>query len=110
MRGFRFWLPVIISLVLTPVCLLLGLASAGVGHGDYFLARILFPVTMISAVIFDSITIPFLILAVAQFPIYGVVLGTANVKSKLPRAAVGVVLAHLLAVAVCFLLTSENFS
>ena len=43
--------PLVASLVATPFFLLLGFASAGAGHGDYVLARILFPYTMLAAII-----------------------------------------------------------
>lgn len=110
MKGSRFWLPVVVLFVATPVCLFLGIASAGAGHGDYVLARILFPYTMLSAVAFDSITLPFTVMAVLQFPVYGVVLGAANVKSKLLPAMLGLLVLHCLTVLICFLLASENFS
>ena len=101
MRGSKFWLPVVSSVVVTPICLLLGVASGGGGHGDYLYAIILFPFTMLSALIFGSITIPFIALAVAQFPIYGILLGRANVRSKLPRVAILLLLTHALFVAAC---------
>jgi hypothetical protein len=110
MRGRKFWLPVVISLVATPICLLMGIGSAGAGHGDYFLARILFPFTMLSAIIFDSITIPFLALAVAQFPIYGILLGRASVKSRLLPAAAAILITHALFVAACLFVPSGYFS
>lgn len=90
---------------------MIGLYSAGAGHGNYFVAKILFPFTMLSTVIFDSIRVPFLFLAVAQFPLYGVILGVANRKAIFVTSAIiGLAIMHLLAVAACFLLIDENFS
>lgn len=80
MRTRSFWIPVIVSLVVTPIALLLGVGSAGAGHGDYRLAMMLFPYTMLSTAVFESITVPFIALAIVQFPLYGVVLGYANQK------------------------------
>lgn len=82
MRTRSFWIPVIVSLVVTPIALLLGVGSAGAGHGDYRLAMMLFPYTMLSTAVFDSITVPFIALAIIQFPLYGVVLGYANQKGR----------------------------
>jgi hypothetical protein len=94
----------------TPFCLVFGMVSAGAGHGDYFFAKVLFPFTMLSATVFNSITFPFILLAIAQFPIYGIILGFANLKNKLIVSAIGLLVIHLLTFAVCFLLTGESFS
>ena len=53
----------------------LGLMSAGAGHGDYFLAKILFPYTLLSTAAFDRIEPPFMFLLI-QYPVYGVVIGS----------------------------------
>jgi hypothetical protein len=108
--GKKFWLPLIWFLAATPVCLFLGIASGGAGHGDYVLARVLFPATMLAAVLFaGSISAPLVALAVAQFPLYGIVLGAANVRGKMLHAAVTLIAAHLLFAAACFILPGESF-
>ena len=104
MKASEFWKPVIVSLVATPVFLLLGIASAGAGHGNYFLAIILFPFTMLSAVVFNSITTPFMLLAVAQFPLYGVSFGAARLRGKAVPLAIGLFVAHVAVATLCFLL------
>jgi hypothetical protein len=110
MKARRFWKPFIIFLAATPFCLLFAYASAGAGHGDYFFAKILFPFTMLSAVFFNSITMPFVLLAIAQFPIYGIIFGLANLKGKLDFSIAGVSVIHLLAIFTCFLSLAEKFS
>ncbi|MDQ3817399.1 MAG: hypothetical protein M3362_06880 [Acidobacteriota bacterium] len=80
------------------------------GHGDYFLAKLLFPFTMLSTIPFGSITVPFILLAVAQFPAYGVVLGRANEKGRFMPAACVVLAVHALAAATCLMWVGENFS
>lgn len=87
----------IVSLVLTPIALLLGVGSGGAGHGDYRLAMMLFPYTMLSTAIFDSITVPFIALAVIQFPLYGVALGYANQKARFGLVAILIGVVHGLA-------------
>jgi len=110
MRNPEFWKPVIISLVATPICLFLGIASGGAGHGSYFLPKVLFPYTMLSVIFFSSIAAPFILLAVIQIPLYGVVFGAAKAKDNfLPLAGV-ILIAHVLTVAACFLFIGESFS
>ncbi len=110
MKNFGFWKPVILSFVVTPIALLLGMASAGAGHGNYFLAKILFPYTMLSTFLFQSITDAFFMLAIVQFPLYGFLLAFASRMKKLGSLAIILAMVHILAVALCFLLVSENFS
>lgn len=78
MKSARFWTTITASILVTPVALLMALFSAGAGHGSYSIAKILFPYTMLSAF---PITEPFMVLAVIQFPIYGLILAF-SVKSE----------------------------
>jgi hypothetical protein len=110
MKSSKFWIPLVVSLFLTPVFLFLGLVSGGAGHGEYVLARILFPFTMLSTRIFGSIVTPFIVLAIIQFPLYGLVLGTANVRRKMLVFSAGLVVLHSLSAALCFFVVGENFS
>ena len=110
MAGGKFWRPLICFLAATPVCLLLGIVSGGAGHGDYVLARILFPFTMLAASLPGSVTAPLAALAVAQYPLYGIVLGAANVKGRLERAALVLFAAHAFCAVACFVVPDEGFS
>lgn len=109
MKVPAFWTPMIISLLATPICLFLGIASAGAGHGNYFLAKLLFPFTMLSTVPLGLITTPFILLALAQFPVYGMILGHANEKGRFMRVASVVLLIHALTAAACLRLIGGNF-
>ena len=100
----------IASLIVTPIALLLGVGSAGAGHGDYHLAMILFPYTLLSTALFDSITPPFVILAVIQFPLYGFVLGYANEKGRLVSTAILLCVVHGIALTAMLLLANRNLS
>ena len=82
MKSSRPFLSLVIALVITPVFLCAAVASAGAGHGHYLWAKILFPFTMLSARVFGSITVPFIALAIVQFPLYGLILAIANVKGR----------------------------
>ena len=96
----------IASLIVMPIALLLGVGSAGAGHGDYRLAMILFPYTLLSTSVFDSITPPFIILAIIQFPIYGVALGYANEKRRLLSISIVLCVVHGIAVAAMLLVAN----
>jgi hypothetical protein len=85
------------------------LGSAGGGHGDYRLAMMLFPYTMLSALIFDSITVPFIALAIIQFPLYGVAPGYANQKERFGWVAILLGVVHGLAWIAMSSLANRNF-
>ena len=108
-KAREFTIPLIISLVATPLFLFAAAGAAGAGHGSYFLAKILFPFTMLSTVLFGSIIAPFIAIAFLQFPIYGLVLGRANVKGNIARWGARLMVIHVMAVLVCFLLVGESF-
>ena len=57
------------------VALGFAIAAAGAGHGTYIPAKLLFPFTMLSGVFGDSLTLPYLVVALVQFPLYGFILG-----------------------------------
>ena len=98
MNARRFWIPFAVFVGLTPIMLFIGLISSGVGHGDYFLAKILFPYTMLSTAAFDRVEPPFVFLTFIQYPVYGVVIGLANVRRKLLISGGVLAVIHVLAV------------
>ncbi len=110
MKTRQFLIPILTSLVATPPLLFAALAYTRAGHGSYFLAKILFPFTMLSTVLFRSIVAPFIVFAVLQFPLYGLLLGRANASGTFARWATGVLIVHLLAAMFCFVLIGENFA
>lgn len=81
--------------------LVVTIASAGAGHGDYVLARALFPFSMLLTLVEGSIGTLSMMVGLVQFPIYGALLVWAFVrKAWLP--AVAMVLLHLAAAITCF--------
>jgi hypothetical protein len=98
LRAPRFWIPVVVSLTATPVLLCAGVAPAGAGHGTYFPATLLFPFTMLSTTVIHSITFPFILLAIVQFPAYGIILGFANTKRLILPVASALLAIHALAI------------
>jgi hypothetical protein len=71
--GFLF------GLCVTPIAFLLALFSAGAGHGDYVLARLIYPVPMLATLLTDTtITGLSIGLAALQFPAYGAYVAQAG--------------------------------
>jgi hypothetical protein len=110
MRVSAFAAPFIACLIATPICLFLALLSGGAGHGDYLWAKILFPYPMLSTLIFESIAAPSIILAIIQFPLYGVALGLANRRQKIGHVAIALMIIHILAIIIFILIGNRNFS
>ena len=105
------------ALVSTPAALILAVVEAGAGHGSYFFARLFFPYTMLSTHAFGSITVPFMVLACLQTPLYGVLLAFAvNRNRKTPEwtalewTALAIFAAHGVAVILCFAFPMPYFS
>ncbi len=69
MMGAIFGKPLIIVILLTPVCLLLAIGSGGAGHGDHFYAKLLYPYTLLFVHVFDSMAIPSILSAVTPISI-----------------------------------------
>ena len=109
MRTYKFWLPFVCSLVLTPILLFVALISTGAGHGSYSLVKALFPYMMLSAAALGDIYFPFLFLPLFQFPAYGLVLGYANERGRFGRLAAILSAAHCVAAAAALLLSIENY-
>src|SRR5438874_193743 len=104
----KFWKPFALYCLLTPLCLLIGIASGGAGHGNYILAKLLFPFTMFSTIFFGSITEPFITLALIQYPAYGVISGFANRKNRLLLASAIVFTIHGVMAVVCLVVPDQN--
>jgi hypothetical protein len=70
-------------------------STGGGGRGGtYVPAMMLFPFTMLSALLFHSITVPFILLAIVQFPAYGIIAGFANSRGKVVPVALAVLAIH----------------
>jgi hypothetical protein len=62
----------LVGLAITPIAFLLALYSAGAGHGDYVLARLIYPIPMLATLLTNTtITGLSIGLAALQFPAYG---------------------------------------
>ncbi len=108
MRQKAQWLGFLVGLLLMPIAATLGVISAGAGHGNYFLAKVLFPFTMLSTFVLGSITAPFILVALAQFPIYGWVVGQ-SARHKTWTSSLAIALAHALAAMFNVIVRNPNF-
>jgi hypothetical protein len=89
--------------------LVLAVMSSGAGHGDYFAARLLYPVSILLTLVEGRIGVVSMAVGLLQFPAYGVLLGWAHVRGKhLPVAVVALV--HLIAAMACFSGLVPDFS
>jgi hypothetical protein len=109
MRSKAHIIGLVIGILVTPVLLGLAAFSGGAGHGDYLLARILFPVTMISTLVFGSITVPFIVLAVGQYPIYGWFIGSALRSSHRKLGLWLVLTVHMSTLTLNFVIPNASF-
>ncbi len=76
----------------------------GGGHGTYKPTIILFPFGMIGTSFQKSITLPFTILGIVQFPIYGYLLD--NIKKTMTKYFITLI--HFLLIILVFLTTNFN--
>lgn len=74
----------VVGVVITPITLFLAVASAGGGHGDYLLARLFYPASMLSTLLTSSISTVAIVGACLQFPIYGWLVGAGWQKARRP--------------------------
>lgn len=97
------WLPLLLTLLLTPPCLLIAMVSGGVGHGDYTPAILLFPYATLFLALYERFAgfalfaVSFAIgvlLAVIQFPVYGYVVSIYRWKGRTTAALVCLALLH----------------
>lgn len=92
------------------ISIVLSIYSAKSGHGSYFWAKLFFPFTMISTYFLFEITLPFIIIALVQFPIYGIVLDiTSNKKRRFLFASVSILVIHTVLFIYCLFVPSQSF-
>jgi hypothetical protein len=110
MNARRFWIPVAIFFSLTPFMWFLGLMSSGAGHGDYFLAKILFPYTLLAWQLFTSSREFFFVIAIIQYPAYGLLMGVANLYRKSLLFGLALAIVHSAFVAGSLYVANPYFS
>ncbi len=97
---------VLVGAAITPFAVGAAIESASAGHGDYLLAKLLFPYSMLlTRLTGDTITYPLIGLALIQFPLYGLVASLFNAA----RSAGSLLVLHVIGVFLCFSGLLSNF-
>ena len=95
------------GILINPLALWLAWTSARLGHGSYFWACALFPLPLLLMVaVGETLAIAqplILILAIFQFPAYGVILDYSAHKGHLPRGGIAILVAHSVGATLLFL-------
>ena len=108
-KSFR-GLATFLSVLATPLLLFMVVLAAGGGHGTYGLAKALFPWTMTSTAVTKSITQSFIVLGIAQYPLYGIILDFARATGRFKPAALTLLAAHFSAMMLAFSISNRSFT
>jgi hypothetical protein len=103
-------LATLLCLLFTPLAVFFVAIAAGGGHGTYYAAKMLFPWNMMSTALTQSITRLFVVLGIAQYPLYGIVLDAARAKGHFKPAALTLAAVHILAVILAFAMSNGAFT
>ena len=103
-------LATLLGVVVTPALLFLVVVAAGGGHGTYWLPKVLFPWTMMSTAVTKSITQPLIVLGIAQYPLYGIILDLARSNGRFKPASLTLLAAHFSALMLAFSISDRSFT
>jgi hypothetical protein len=98
--------PIIASLLLTAILLAVAAVSGGVGHGNYTLAIILFPYAAVAVVVLDHFfdsTVPMIIVATLQFPLYGTLISIGRGRVRERIVIIAILTLHAVAASIAVL-------
>ena len=96
----------LIGVAITPLALLAAISSADAGHGDFLLAKILFPYSLLlTRMTGDMINYPSIGLALLQFPLYGL----AITRFTAAKASISLLVVHAICALICFSGLLPNF-
>jgi hypothetical protein len=88
---------------------IVALAAGDGRHGSDLPAELLFPYTMLSRLVLGHVATPAVLVALAQYPLYGAALGAAKEAGRLRRSFVCVLVLHGLATLACVLAFKFKF-
>lgn len=106
---FLYQHPIITSLFLTVPLLAVAAVSGGVGHGKYTLAVALFPYAALAVVVLDHFfnsTIPMIIIATVQFPLYGTLITISRGRVSDRIVVIALLALHVVAASIAVLVVS----
>lgn len=102
--------PILLGVVITPLCYLLGMFLSAGGH-DYLFLNLLFPYAMLLRILFNDLAFYIGMAFIAfQYPLYGVVLALFRATGRYKMLVIGVALGHFFTIILClvFDLYREN--
>jgi hypothetical protein len=112
-RSRKFIILLLAGIAVMPIAIVLSVASGGGGHGNYVLARIFFPFSMLLTLIpSDARIAAIIIVSFVQYPIYGFALGRSAARSNVAFARTAMLIAalHAMAVVICFTGVLRSYS
>lgn len=95
--------------LLTPLLLIVAMFAMGAGHGSYKPAMGLFPFGMLGTIWQDSITLPFIIIAILQYPIYGFIIDKTLFAKRKKQIVLGLLLSHIVLAILVIKLSGVNW-
>jgi hypothetical protein len=95
-----------LGILVTPLAVVSGFASAGFGHGSYVAARIALPLACMFSGAYFGAAVVVSLLAFGQWPLYGLLIDKTSHKL---RAVACVLAVHALLCCWLFTKGSENF-
>lgn len=110
-RTINLYVGFVAGVLLTIPAVILAILSGGGGHGNYLWAKLLFPYSMVIPVLCGTtISVPLIMIAIIQYPIYGVIVGIqASLKMRI-AAMVLVLFVHASVAVICFSRSPGYFS
>lgn len=103
-KQMSFIVKIILSLIVTIICLGIVVFFAGGGHGTFIPMKLLFPYSMIIGIANENINWVAIVISIIQFPIY---IFTLHKKSKWKLI---VPILHILAIIIVFNLSDQIFN
>jgi hypothetical protein len=101
-RAKRLLIPVIVGVGLGVILGLVSLLAMAGGHGTYVPAALFFPGPLLLSIAVNAISKPALVVAAAQWPSYGAVVGLSARRGQTRRAIICVTVVHALLTVACF--------
>lgn len=96
--------------IITPILIVIAVFLAGGGHGYFEPIIFLFPFPSISILVFDEINLGFALIALIQYPIYGLLIDKIKNNHKvMMRTGLAIILSHTSVAIVIYIFRPEHF-
>jgi hypothetical protein len=94
--------PVIVGIILGVILGFVSLLATAGGHGTYVPAALFFPGPLLLSIALNTISTSALLVAAAQWPLYGAVVGVAARRGYLREAIICLTVIHAALTMACF--------